>query len=56
MQGQVPLSEVSGYQSHLKSMTGGAGYYALEFSHYDFVPTRRQQELAAEFKPKEEEE
>jgi len=56
IQGQVPLSEVSGYQSHLKSMTGGAGYYALEFSHYDYVPPRRQQELAAEFKPREEEE
>ena len=55
IQGQVPLSEVSGYQSHLKSMTGGAGYYALEFSHYDPVPARRQQELAAEYRPKEEE-
>ena len=53
--GQIPLSEVSGYQTQLKSMTGGAGHYVLEFSHYDSVPARRQQELAAEFRPKEEE-
>ena len=56
IEGQVPLSEVSGYQSHLKSMTGGAGFYALEFSHYEPVPPRRQQELAAEYRPKEDEE
>ena len=55
IQGQVPLSEVSGYHSHLKSMTGGAGFYALEFSHYDLVPARRQQELAAEYRPQEDE-
>jgi small GTP-binding protein domain len=55
IQGQIPLSEIGGYQSHLKSMTGGAGSYTIEFSHYDQVPVRRQQELAAAFHPKAEE-
>ena len=53
--GQVPLSEISSYQSQLKSITGGAGFFSIEFSHHDPVPARKQQELMAEFKPREEE-
>jgi elongation factor G len=49
--GQVPLSELDSYQSELKSVTGGAGSYAMEFSHYDPVPAAIQKQLAAEFKP-----
>jgi len=49
----VPLSELEGYQSHLKSITGGAGNFSLEFSHYDPVPTKTQAELKAAFKPSE---
>lgn len=51
--GQVPLSELNGYQSQLKSITGGAGSYTIEFSHYDPVPAKTQQELMAQFKPSE---
>jgi elongation factor G len=47
----VPLSELDSYQSELKSVTGGAGSYAMEFSHYDPVPAMIQKQLAAEFKP-----
>jgi elongation factor G len=49
--GQVPLSELGSYQSELKSVTGGAGSYTMELSHYDPVPGPIQKELMAEFKP-----
>ncbi|HSS65860.1 MAG TPA: elongation factor G [Gammaproteobacteria bacterium] len=53
--GQVPLSELSTYQSELKSVTGGTGVYTMEFSHYDPVPAQIQQQLSSEFKPRAEE-
>jgi elongation factor G len=49
--GQAPLSELEGYQSQLKSITGGAGSYTIELSHYDPVPAKTQQELMAAYKP-----
>ena len=55
IRGQVPLGEISSYQSQLKSITGGTGSFSIEFSHYDPVPARKQQELITEFHPKEEE-
>ncbi|MDJ0864066.1 MAG: elongation factor G, partial [Gammaproteobacteria bacterium] len=55
IEGQVPLSELGNYQSKLKSITGGEGSYTIDFSHYDPVPPRVQQELAAAFKPRDEE-
>jgi elongation factor G len=54
IRGQVPLSEIGGYQAHLTSMTGGAGSYTLEFSHYDPVPARTQSDLIAAHKPRAE--
>ena len=48
--GRVPLSEVGDYQSKLKSITGGAGSYALELSHYEAVPPQAQQKLIADYK------
>ena len=47
--GQVPLAEIDGYQSQLTSMTGGAGSYEIEFSHYDPVPGDIQKKLCDEF-------
>ncbi len=55
IEGQVPLAEVGNYQSKLKSVTGGEGSYTIEFSHYDPVPPKTQQELMAAYKPREEE-
>ena len=55
IRGQVPLGEISSYQSQLKSITGGIGSFSIEFSHYDPVPGRKQQELITEFHPKEDE-
>ncbi|NVK41132.1 MAG: elongation factor G [Oceanospirillaceae bacterium] len=48
---RVPLAEMEGFQSTLKSMTGGEGSYSLEFSHYDPVPPKVQQELMSRFGP-----
>jgi elongation factor G len=38
VQGQVPLKEVQGYHSRLKSLTGGDGSFTMDFSHYAEAP------------------
>ncbi len=35
---QVPMAEMLTYEPSLRSMTGGRGGYAMEFSHYEEVP------------------
>jgi elongation factor G len=55
IQANVPLSEVSNYQSQLKSVTGGRGSYTMELSHYEPVPPNEQQRIVAAHKPKKEE-
>ena len=54
--GQVPLSELNGYGSRLKSWSGGQGSYSVEFSHYEPVPPNVQQKLVEAYKPRHEEE
>jgi elongation factor G len=53
--GQVPLSELNGYQARLNGMTGGEGRYTLELSHYEAVPPNIQQQLMGQYKVKDEE-
>jgi elongation factor G len=48
--GQVPLSELNGYGSRLKSITAGQGSYSVEFSHYEQAPPNIQQQLVAQHK------
>jgi elongation factor G len=36
--GQVPLSEMFGYATELRSRTQGRGTYTMQFSHYEEVP------------------
>ncbi|MDY0065443.1 MAG: elongation factor G [Steroidobacteraceae bacterium] len=50
----VPLAELNDYQSRVKSLTGGEGAYTMEFSHYDPIPPRKQQELMQAFRRVEE--
>lgn len=48
---QAPQSELNGYESRLKSMTGGEGSYTMALSHYDPVPAKVQEKLIADFRP-----
>ncbi len=41
---QVPLAEMLRYTTNLRSITGGRGYFTMDFDHYEIVP----QHLAAE--------
>jgi elongation factor G len=53
---QVPLAEVTQYNSQLKSVTGGRGSYSMTLSHYEIVPPNIQQQIvAAHAKQKEKE-
>lgn len=51
---QVPLSELQNYSNQLKSMTGGAGAFSMDFSHEEQAPPNVQAEVVAAFKPREE--
>ena len=35
---QVPLAEMFGYATQLRSMTQGRGIFSMEFSHYEEIP------------------
>jgi len=52
---QVPLAEVTQYNSQLKSVTGGRGSYAMTLSHYEIVPPNIQQQIIAQYAKKKEE-
>jgi elongation factor G len=45
--GQVPLQELQGYHSRLKSLTGGDGSFTMDFSHYAEVPVNELKQLKA---------
>ncbi len=42
---KVPLSEMFGYMTNLRSMTEGRASFTMEFSHYDVVPTSIAKEI-----------
>jgi elongation factor G len=50
--GQVPLSELNGYQSRLNAIAGGHGNYSIELSRYDPVPPAQQERMASQHKNK----
>jgi elongation factor G len=52
----VPLSEMLRYTTQLRSMTGGRGYFTMQFDHYEVLPSHLAQEvIAARQKEKKEE-
>jgi elongation factor G len=51
--GEVPLAELEGYESRLKSLTGGEGTYGIELSHYAPVPATVQKQLSEAFQRSE---
>jgi elongation factor G len=52
----VPLAEMLRYTTQLRSMTGGRGYFTMQFDHYEVLPSHLAQEvIAARAKEKKEE-
>ncbi len=43
----VPLAEMFGYSTDLRSMTQGRATYTMQFSHYEQVPGAVSEELVA---------
>jgi elongation factor G len=52
--GQVPMSEITGYQSRLNALTGGQGRYTVSLSHHEPVPPSVQQQLMGQYKVRDE--
>jgi len=46
---QIPLSEMSGYSSKLRSFTQGRGTYSRKYSHYEDVPKEVENKVIAEY-------
>ena len=53
---QVPLAEVTQYNSQLKSVTGGRGSYSMTLSHYELVPPNIQAQIVAQYAKKKQSE
>ena len=49
IEAKAPLAELRDYQHRLHSHTSGEGSFTLEFSHYEAVPPRVQNDMAATF-------
>ncbi len=47
---QVPAAEVADYGSTLNAITQGEGFYTMELSHYEVVPSNIAQQVAAKAK------
>jgi len=52
---KVPKSELFNYATDLKSITGGYGYFTMDFSNYEKVPRETSEEIIEEHRQKEEE-
>ncbi|MDP8215841.1 MAG: elongation factor G [Candidatus Kaelpia imicola] len=53
---QIPMAEMFKFGSELRSITGGQGYYTMEFSHYEIVPQREAEKIVQKSKVGEREE
>ncbi len=51
---QVPLAEIQRYATDLRSMTQGRGYFSMQFSHYDIVPSHLVDQIAEEARKRQE--
>ncbi|MEY3232218.1 MAG: hypothetical protein RL689_2307, partial [Planctomycetota bacterium] len=50
----APLSELQNYAGELKSITGGAGSFSMEYSHDERTPPQVQAAVIAAYKPQAE--
>ena len=48
----VPLSEMFGYATQLRSMTQGRSLYTMQFSHYESVPKNIAEEIVEKVRGK----
>ena len=46
----VPLSEMFGYSTTLRSMSQGRAIYSMQFSHYQEVPKTKAEEIVSKVK------
>ena len=47
----VPLAEMFGYSTKLRSMSQGRAVYSMEFAHYEEVPKTKAEEIISKAKP-----
>jgi elongation factor G len=52
IKGKVPLSEMFGYVTQLRTISSGRATSTMEFSHYDPAPRNVQEEVVAKAKGK----
>jgi elongation factor G len=52
---QAPLPEVQHYSADMRSLTQGRGFFSMEFSHYEEVPSHLAQKVIDEAKREREE-
>jgi elongation factor G len=45
IEAQAPLSEVQHYSADMRSLTQGRGFFSMEFSHYEEVPSHLAQKV-----------
>jgi elongation factor G len=52
IEAHVPLSEMFGYSTDLRSATKGKGEFSMEFAHYSQAPRNIQEDLAKKYQAK----
>ena len=45
VESEIPLGEMFGYSTQLRSITSGRGNYTMEPSHFERVPAKIQEEI-----------
>lgn len=50
IESEVPVSELGNFPTRLKSLTGGAGSFTMEFARYEQVPPQTQKQLESSWK------